>query len=228
MSREQVLHELSGLILDSKQSWPLRVGIDGIDAAGKTFLSNELAAHLRAKGAEVLRASIDGFHNPKQIRQQRGALSPQGYYHDSFNYPLLKEYLLEPLAPAGKRLCRASAFDFKSDSPTLAEELCVTDGCILLFEGVFLFRPELLAEWDLKIFVDIDFQTSLERALQRDLELFGNQQEITRRYRERYIPGQQLYLESVKPKTRADIIFDNRDFMNPGITLNKKQISQNP
>jgi uridine kinase len=39
---------------------PTRVAIDGVDAAGKTTLDDELAEVLRERGRGVIRASIDG------------------------------------------------------------------------------------------------------------------------------------------------------------------------
>ena len=220
MTRQQVIAELAQIILSHKKDVPLRVGIDGIDAAGKTSLANELAEVLTKLGHPVLRASIDGYHNPKEIRRQRGSLSPEGYYYDSFNYHLLTTHLLQPLEPQGNRRIRLNAFDFKTEQETAAEELTVTNDHILIFEGVFLFRPELIRYWDMKIFVEIDFETSLNRALERDLYLFGSKEEIERRYKERYIPGQKIYLVSETPQQKADIVIDNNDFMNPAIISN--------
>ena len=85
----------------------------------------------------------------------------------------------------------------------------------------FFFRHEIEQHWDLKIFVDISFQTSLQRALERDLYLYGEEKEILRRYQERYIPGQKLYFEVEKPKAKADIIVDNNDFTNPFIAIHR-------
>jgi uridine kinase len=212
MSRDKVLKELSDLILKVKQEYPVRVGIDGVDAAGKTFLANELVPYLKKSRRNVIRASIDGFHNPRHIRSRRGPYSPEGYYHDSFNYELLTEYLLKPLGPQGNRKYRRAVFDFKTDCEVQNEELQADKTDILVFEGVFLFRPELYEYWDLKIFLDVDFQTNLARALQRDTYLFGEKEEILKRYRERYIPGQQIYLEAVKPKLKADMVIDNNEF----------------
>jgi hypothetical protein len=45
--------------------------------------------------------------------------------------------------------------------------------------------------------------------------LFGGQDEIIKRYREKYIPGQKLYLESVHPQSLADMVIDNNDFTQP-------------
>jgi uridine kinase len=226
MSREKVLEELSGLILKVKQEYPLRVGIDGVDAAGKTSLADELVPYLAKSGRGVIRASIDGFHNPQHIRSNRGPYSPEGYYYDSFNYELLQECLLNPLGPDGNRIYRPAVFDFKTNREIHAKELQAKDMDILIFEGVFLFRPELYPCWDLKIFVDIDFQTSIDRALKRDLYLFGQKAEILKRYQERYIPGQEIYLDAVKPKLKADIIVNNNDFTKPEIVFCKEKVTR--
>jgi uridine kinase len=221
MSRDQLLQELSDLILKVEQAYPVRVGIDGVDAAGKTFLANELVFPLKESGRNIIRASIDGFHNPEEIRSRRGRYSPEGYYYDSFDYELLTEYLLKPLGPQGNRTYRQAAFDFKTDSEIVVEELQAEDTDILIFEGVFLFRPELYEYWDFKIFVDVDFETNLARALHRDTYLFGEKEEILKRYQERYIPGQQIYLEAVKPKLKADIVIDNNEFERPEIVFQR-------
>ena len=66
---------------------PCGSGIDGIDTAGKTTLADELAARLTRRGCVIFRASVDAFHRPRVERHQRGPDSPQGYYHDTFDYP---------------------------------------------------------------------------------------------------------------------------------------------
>ena len=89
----------------------------------------------------------------------------------------------------------------------------------LIFEGVFLFREILRPYWDIKIFADIEFETSLNRALKRDIYLFGDEKEIIKRYTEKYIPGQKFYLTTDNSKQYADIIIKNDDFTNPIISL---------
>lgn len=217
---QQMVKTLASKILEYKKDVPLRVGIDGIDAAGKTFLANELSSYLENKGHATIRASIDGFHNPQIIRHRRGSYSPEGYYYDSFNYKLLKQCLLEPLGREGNRNCRVKAFDFRMETKIHTDEITATNDHILIFEGVFLFRREIVQFWDLKIFVDIDFQVSIKRALNRDLYLFGDEKEIIRKYQERYIPGQKLYFGAENPKVKADIVIDNNDFTKPFIATN--------
>lgn len=59
---------------------------------------------------------------------------------------------------------------------------------LLLFDGVFLQRPELRDGFDLSIFVGVSFEEVLRRALERDVPLLGARDEVERRYRTRYAP----------------------------------------
>src|SRR5437763_3560056 len=85
-ARAAVVAELVETIAAVCRPHPVRVAIDGPDAAGKTTLADELAAGLRGRGREAIRASIDGFHRPRAARYRRGPDSPEGYYEDSFDY----------------------------------------------------------------------------------------------------------------------------------------------
>ena len=82
-------------------------------------------------------------------------------------------------------------------------------------DGVFLLRPELDAFWDYRIFVAVSFEVALQRALQRDVALFGSTEVVQARYAERYIPGQRLYFEAAHPEERADAIVNNEQPLAP-------------
>jgi uridine kinase len=219
MKRSQLLKELASLIVQIKQPHPIRVAIDGVDAAGKTTFAQELDAFIQAAGRPVIRASIDGFHNPARIRYQRGATSPEGYYHDSFNYQALAELLLSPLGPDGALQYCSAVFDYRTDSEIQITLNAAEVNAVLLFDGVFLLRPELRQYWDFTIFVEAAFEVTLARAVERELVLFGSAEEIRKRYEHRYIPGQKLYFEACQPKERARIIVDNNDPCEPVVFL---------
>lgn len=199
---------------------PLRIGVDGVDAAGKTTLADQLALALRSAGHAVLRASIDRFHNPRAVRYQRGPDSPEGYYLDSFNLQALRRDLLEPLGSGGSRVVRLACFDFQSDTPVESPPLAVDPHTILLFDGLFLLRPELADCWDVSIFVKVSFETVLARAVQRDAALLGDAQAVIERYQTRYIPAQQKYLADHLPEQRADFVVYNDDVYRAYFSIN--------
>lgn len=222
MPRAELIEKLAHAVGSVDLPHPVRVAIDGPDAAGKTTLADELAIPLRAQGRQVVRASIDGFHRPRAERYRQGEDSPEGYYNDSFDYPALRQQLLDPLGPDGSREYRRTLFDFRTDASATTDIETATQDAVLLFDGVFLLRPELRDAWDLRIFVSIGFDEVLRRALHRDLELFGSEDEIERRYRNRYIPGQQLYLATVHPAELADLVVANDDPATPRLVINDR------
>jgi uridine kinase len=225
LSQGEILRCLASRICTTKlpqdrQPHPVRVAIDGVDAAGKTTLADRLAGVIEKQGRPVIRASIDGFHNPRRIRYQQGSNAPQGYYHDSFNYEILLRDLLIPLGPAGNRTYRCQAFHLHRDTPSHDPWQIAPENSILLFDGIFLLRPELTQYWDYSIYLDVDFNVSVPRAIARDCQKdldHNNVETIKARYDVRYVPGQQIYLQDANPKAQASIIIDNNDFRNPFI-----------
>ena len=216
-ARHTLLQQLATQITDTANTstHPTRVAIDGVDASGKTMLANKLAPYIEQLNRPVIRASIDGFHNPTYIRRQRGSLSPEGYYRDSFNHAALIESLLQPLGPSGSLQFKRRVFDFRTDSAIDAPLETAPADAILLLDGVFLLRPELRAYFDFSIFVRADFEVTTQRAETRDLALFGNVEEIRNRYQARYVPGQRLYLAEAEPERWATVIVDNNDWQRP-------------
>ncbi|MFY9570168.1 MAG: uridine kinase [Blastocatellia bacterium] len=179
------------------------VAIDGVDAAGKTTLADELVTPLERAGRSVIRASIDGFHNPAVVRYQRGDKSPEGYFRDSFNYAGLIDALLDPLGPGGDRCYRRAIFAFRKDLPVDSTMELAVQNSILIFDGVFLLRPELRAYWDFSIFLRATFDVTMTRAETRDSQLHGSEAIVRQRYEERYVPGQQLLGHKGRPVQSA-------------------------
>jgi uridine kinase len=214
MERGELLELLTGLLLEREPPHPLRVAIDGPDGAGKTTLGDELAAVLAGK-RPVVRAGIDGFHNPRADRLRRGLDSPEGYFLDSFDYEALRTLLLEPFGPDGSRRYRCACFDYLTDEKVALPEEEASPESILLFDGVFLLRDELRAFWDFSIFVQADFDEIVRRAEERDRELMGGAEAVRERYRTRYISGQELYFSRCAPQEIADVVFDNTNASDP-------------
>jgi uridine kinase len=141
---------------------PWRVAIDGVTAAGKTTIADELAGRLGA-----VRLSIDDFHRPP----------PHEYYPDSFDFEQF----------------RAAVVALDSNA---------------VIDGVFLHHLGLRDLWHLSVFLRVDRQVALERALARDESWMANARE---RYATRYVPGESRYLREVDPAALADVVLDTTD-----------------
>ncbi len=189
------------------------VVIDGPDAAGKTTLADRVAQKV---ARPALRASIDDWHNPREVRLPRGGESPVGYYRDSYNYEALTSQLVQPFR-AGACTVQTACFDVKADAPLAVHSDVGSAAAALLLDGVFLLRPELRHHWELNIYLHVPESVTLARAVLRDAELLGGAEEVRRRYERRYLPGQAMYREAASPLDNADIVIDNSDFLRPHV-----------
>jgi uridine kinase len=203
------LEPVADAIAALRPGHPARVAVDGPDAAGKTTIADALATILGRRGRTVVRASVDGFHRPRAERYRRGRDSPEGYYGDSFDYCALRTALLDPLGPAGDRSYRTRAFDWRNDEPVEEPLRLAPEDAVLLVDGVFLLRPELAGLWDYRIFVRVPLEECLRRALIRDVPSPGDEDAVRARYERRYLPGQRLYFDAVRPWLVADAVIDN-------------------
>ncbi len=214
-----MLNQLTDIILKVRSPHPVRVAIDGIDNAGKTSMSDELAKIIAGSGRPVIQGSLDGFHQPKSVRYRRGTDSPEGYYWDSYSYDKLRKCLLIPLGPGGDHLYQLEIFDYRRDKPIHLENRQAEKNAILLFDGIFLLRPEIRNDWDMSIFLKVEFEEALRRALDRDQYELGSREAATTRYQRRYIPGQMIYLTKDQPEDVADIVVENTNLAGPVILL---------
>jgi uridine kinase len=214
-TRSELLSRLAEAVGSVTPAHPTRVAVDGPPAAGKTTLADELAVVLRAQGREVIRASIEGFLLPRSQRYRRGMDSAEGCYQDSFDFDALHRVLLDPLGPGGDRKFQQAVYDKRTDTALSQPVTTAPADAVLLFDGVFLQRPELFDRWDLRIFVSAAFEETLARARARDRALYGSATEVERRYRSRYIPSQQFYFDTARPTDHADIIVHNDEPQQP-------------
>ena len=213
-TREELLALLADAIGSVRVPHPTRVAVDGPPAAGKTTLADELAVALRARSRHVIRATIEDFLFPRAHRYRRGEFSPVGCYVDNHDYEALNRVLLDPLGPRGDLHYQEAIYDRRTDTPVSPPVTAAPADAVLLFDGVFLMRPELLDRWDLRIFVSTTFQETVARATVRE-QATSSVAEVERRWRERYIPSQELYLARVRPTEHADIVVHNDQLQQP-------------
>jgi uridine kinase len=209
--RTAALHRLAGMITGIERPHPVRVGVDGFSAAGKSTLANELAAMVRHHGRTCLRADLDDFKRPRAERPP----GPAGFYHGAYDLDAIRTLLLSPLGPGGDRRVRLKFFDQQNQEPFPAETQSVPADATVIADGAYLLRPELRDLWDFRIFVEIDFDLVLARGAARDSAWVGSAQAAAEQYRRYYIPAERIYDAEADPRSHADVIVDNRDIGHP-------------
>lgn len=210
--REEVVRFVAESVLALRCDGVPKVGIDGIDGAGKTVFADELAHRISLLGRPVIRAGVDGFHHPRAVRYRRGRDNPEGYFHDSYDYAVLREVLLDPLS-TGRGGCRRAVFDHVTDRPVPSEVEHPDPDAVLVFDGIFLHRPELVGYWDYSVFLDVRFDVAAARMAHRD----GSDPDPDAPANQRYVRGQMLYLATCAPASAASAVIDNNDLDHPRV-----------
>ena len=213
MKRHTLLEYIAGRIAKIARPHPVRVGIDGVDGVGKTTFADELIAPLKSLGHAVIRASIDGFHNPRSVRYAQGRESPEGFFRDSFNLEAFVECVLAPLGPHGSRRYRRALFDYRSDREISVDEEMAEPSAIILVDAIFLHQPRLRPYWDFSVFLDAPFEITVARTAARG----GGSADPKALSNRRYVEGQRIYLRECTPQKWADVVIDNSALDDPRI-----------
>ncbi len=212
--RRRVVARIADHLLAVRTDRPWRVAIDGITAAGKTTFADELAAALRARGAPVVRISMDGFHHPRAVRHRRGRHDPDGYYLDAYDFGALAEHVLGPLGPGGDRRYRPAVIDLATDT-VLDPQWCEAPGdAVVVVDGSFLQR-ELRAVWDDVVFLDCSPDVALARGVERDADLLGGAGRARELFAARYHPACRRYLDEHDPAASATVVVGHDDPARP-------------
>jgi uridine kinase len=166
---------------DSHGARPFVVAVSGIDCCGKTTLAKALAGEAERRGLSATILGIDDFIRPASIRENRQP-AHLGYFEEVFDYARFIAELEQLSAGSGLHL--------------------------LIAEGVFLFRKELISRWDLKVWLEMEPTLSLERGPVRDAGFFGSVQAGRSAYEETFIPAYRMHLERDRPVQQADMVFE--------------------
>lgn len=211
--RTAILFKIATSVTALHPNRVVRVGVDGVDGVGKTVFADELAEAITPLQRPTIRASVDGFHHPRSVRHRRGRSSPEGFFHDSYNYTLLREALLDPLSPGGDRRYRTAVFNYQTDQAVDTTSEHAPSNAVLIVDGIFLHRHELRRYWDYSVFLHASFDTSIPRGAQRG---YGDPDPSAPSNR-RYIQGQRLYLDQCKPTDHASVVINNDNLNEPSI-----------
>ncbi len=181
------------------------VAVDGVGASGKTTFAARLAELARPRPVVVLHA--DDFFHPAQVRHARGRHSPEGFWLDAYNYDALVSWALAPLARGGSGRYRSRSYDRETGAEVRPEAVAAPGDALVIVEGTFLHRDELVGFWDVSVFLDVTRSEAHRRMGHRG----GLDREDRAALLQRYDGAQQLYFAHARPWERASIVVDNTD-----------------
>jgi uridine kinase len=174
------------------------IGISGGSGSGKTRLTQQFK-HICPKS--VCLFDLDGYY--KELDYVNGL----DYTHDNPDSIDLFEATSHLKQLKAGKTVQVPIYNFASHSRQ-GYRVC-EPAAIIVVEGIFSFAsPQLLQEFDLKVWVEAMEEIRYQRRLKRDVEERGREmQEVVQRNSQNVIPGYELFIEPTKKA--ADITIHN-------------------
>jgi uridine kinase len=183
----------------------LIVALSGIDGSGKSYTANLLHRALERRGIRTALVRADDWLSPP--RQRFGsARTGRHFFENAMRFDAMFGQVVRPL-----RRDRRIDVTLTLGGPSgflRRQRYRFSDVDIVLLEGIFLLRRELLPNYDRTIWIDCTFRTALERALRRDQEGLSPEQ-LDHDYRTIYFPAQHLHATRDAPRERAGLVLLN-------------------
>ncbi|WP_417428821.1 uridine kinase [Halpernia sp.] len=181
----------------------LVIGIAGGTGSGKTTVVNKILQQLNAEGVNVLSQDNYYYDNQHLTLSEREMLN---YDHPkSIDFELLLNHVR---SLKNNKAIEQPVYSFVTHSRS-GDFVSIEPKNVLIVEGILvLTNPELLKEYDLKVFVHADSDERLIRRIRRDTQERGRDlQEVLHRYQTTLKPMHQEFIEP--SKNEADLIVPN-------------------
>lgn len=205
-----MLDQLIRSIIDRLKNVPAKqsmlVGISGIDASGKGYVTEKLSRELNSLGLKTAMINVDGWLNLPDVRFDSNDLSGN-FYCNAFRFDEMFDQLVLPLSQ-NRSINITADFAEETAAEYRKHNYRFDDIDIIFLEGIFLFKRELAHHYDLKIWIDCPFDVALERAIARSQEGLSPEA-TTNAYETIYFPAQLIHLDLDDPRSVADIRIDN-------------------
>lgn len=202
---DQLINTIRVKRRDIGPSRPIVVGISGIDASGKGFITARIADKLK-ESMNTAVINVDGWLNLPSVRF---SMTDPGrhFYEHALRLDEMFEKLILPLKQNAQIDLTA---DLLEETSTKFHRHRYVYDCldIILLEGIFLFKRPYIRHFDLRIWIECAFEIGLNRAIERSQECLSPEQTITV-YEQVYFPAQNLHFERDHPAESSDIIFEN-------------------
>ena len=162
------------------------IGINGIDCSGKTTFAKLVSKYFTHYKIENVCRDIDNFNNPAIESETYKAFVSGSWDEEDLNkyYELIINF---------------------SDATRAVSESKKKYSLVIL-EGIFIYKPQLVDIFDLKIYLDIDISLGRKRfAKRRSIERDKRPFDI---YDEIWMLSHLRYESEVHPKRISDLVID--------------------
>lgn len=195
--RKELLKSIAAEILHNYRHGRILVAVDGRHGAGQKDFADGVAQTMMTTGVKVFRASMDDFFQPRAVRERAGD-DGLAQYNETYDYSLLRRVLIDPFHTAGSTSFVLTGFDEVRDQPVFQPKwMSAGPDAIVILDGVFLHRPDLVGTWNYSIWLSTEPQPGA------DEEQAG------------ILAADDAYLAHVNPGQIASATINNRDPQQP-------------
>ena len=182
----------------------LIIGIYGGTGSGKTTIVNMIASHFSSNDIEII--SQDSYYKDNSDISYEDRCKLNFDHPDAIDFNLLHKHI--------KNLRKGETveqpiYDFKIHN-RLKKTIQIKPKKILILEGILIMcHAEIRSIFDLKIFINANSKTRMERRIKRDIVERGrNRDEVLKRYIETLKPMHEKFIEPTK--IYANYIIENQ------------------
>ena len=182
----------------------LIIGIYGGTGSGKTTIVNMIASHFSSNDIEII--SQDSYYKDNSGISYEDRCKLNFDHPDAIDFNLLHKHL--------KNLRKGETveqpiYDFKIHN-RLKKTIQIKPKKILILEGILIMcHAEIRSIFDLKIFINANSKTRMERRIKRDITERGrSRDEVLKRYIETLKPMHEKFIEPTK--IYANYIIENQ------------------
>jgi uridine kinase len=166
------------------------IAIDGPAGSGKSTLAERIRGAVEPSAV----VHMDDFYRPLSP-EARTAMSVDVKMAQLFDWQRLRAEVLRPLR-AGNAVS-SRRYDWPNDRLG-DEDLVVEPRGLVIVEGVYALREELMTFWDLGVWLDVPREVCLARMVARG--------ENTQEQLDDWYEGERFYRETFRPQERADLV----------------------
>ncbi|MFP3883545.1 MAG: uridine kinase [Actinomycetota bacterium] len=163
------------------------IAIDGHSAAGKSTLADRLSGIF-----DVALVRVDDFYSVME-EEVRARLSPREGVESYFDWKRMRDQALIPLLDG--RPAAYQPYDWHTNV-LHPQATTVEPAPLVVVEGLFAARPELMDLISLTVLVEVDPEIRMERQAERDDEAIWVQ---------RWDEAERYYFDNIRPAATFDI-----------------------